>query len=90
MTDRGLVKLFGCARLRRLELRHMPSSVTLIGITALTRGVASLERVVCVECAGLANADPGLVARAGVLGARVVGIEAIATATAAAAAAAGF
>lgn len=76
-SDRGLVRLFGCARLRRLELRHQPC-VTLAGVTALTRGAPALERVVCVACPGIAAATRDAIARAGVLGTRCVEVVSLA------------
>jgi hypothetical protein len=74
LSDKGLVRLFGCARLRGIALHHLPG-ITLAGVKALTRGVPALERVTCVACPQLSAAPRDAVARAGVLGGtRVVSI----------------
>jgi hypothetical protein len=67
ITDRGLVRLFGCSRLRVLELHRFPA-VTLAGVRALARGAPRLESVHCAGCPALAAAPPEAVAAAGTLG----------------------
>ncbi|GBF99714.1 hypothetical protein Rsub_12426 [Raphidocelis subcapitata] len=74
LSDKGLVRLFGCTRLRAIALHHLPG-VTLAGVKALTRGVPAIERVTCVACPQMSAAPREAVARAGVLGGtRVVSI----------------
>ncbi|KAI8470011.1 MAG: hypothetical protein J3K34DRAFT_393674 [Monoraphidium minutum] len=74
LSDKGLVRLFGAMRLRRLGLRHLPG-VSLAGVKALTRGVPGLERVEALGCLLLSAAPRDAVAAAGALGGRVVAID---------------
>lgn len=74
LGDKGLVRLFGAMRLKRLVLQHMPN-VTLSGIKALTRGAGELEKITCVGCPALVAAPRDAVVRAGVLGSRIVEVN---------------
>jgi len=67
MSDRGLVKLFGCNKLKYLSLHHLPG-VTIGGVTALTRGVEHLECVTVVACPQVSSVARDVAAKAGRLG----------------------
>ncbi len=74
LSDRGLVKLFGCSKLRRLRLLHLPG-ISLNGIVALTRGVDVLECLMCVACPAVSAAPRDVAAKAGRLGDHFVRVD---------------
>jgi hypothetical protein len=67
MTDKGLMRLFACPALRRLELSRLPA-ITLAGVAALASGSSALESVRLVACCSVATAGRDEAAAAGVVG----------------------
>jgi hypothetical protein len=78
VSDKGLVRLFGCSRLQRLELHHI-QAISMAGVRALVHGVPGLESVLCVACPVVTTAPQNKVALMGVLdGVRTVMIRVVA------------
>jgi hypothetical protein len=67
LTDKGLVRLFVCPRLQRLELANL-MGVTLAGVKALARGCPTLQQIAVKGSPAVAAATPDAVIRAGQCG----------------------
>jgi hypothetical protein len=66
VTDRGLVRLFACPRLRKLTLVQL-LGITLAAVKALARGSSTLAAVEALRCPAISAAPPEAPARAAVV-----------------------
>ena len=67
LTDKGLVRLFVCPKLQRLELANL-MGVTLAGVKALARGCPTLQQITVKGSPAVCAATPEAATRAGQCG----------------------